>query len=65
MSLEFAQRENGLAVECEGGLHCGGSFVNFTFKLIIIIILVMRFLLVNGCICCVHICIDVYVKHRS
>jgi hypothetical protein len=65
MSLEFAQREKGLGIECEGGLHCGGSFVNFTFKFIIIIILVMRFLQVYGFICFVHLCIDVYVKHRS
>ena len=65
MSLEFAQREKGLAVECDEGLHCGGSFVNFTFKFIIITILAIKFLLVYGCICFVHICIDVYVKHRS
>ena len=43
MSLEFAQREKGLGVECEGGLQCGSSFVNFTFKFIIIIILLMKF----------------------
>jgi hypothetical protein len=65
MSLYFAQREKGLGVECEGGLHCECSFVNFTFKYIIIIILVMRFLLIYGCICFFHICIDVYVIHRS
>ena len=65
MSLKFSQREKGLEVECEGGLHCGSSFVNFTFKFIIIIILVMRFLQVYGFICFVHLCIDVYVKHRS
>ena len=65
MSLEFAQREKGLRVECEVGLQCGSSFVNYNFKCIIIIILVMRHLCTYGCICFLHICIDVYVKHRS
>ena len=32
MSLKFAQRKKGLGVECGKGLHCGSSFVNFTFK---------------------------------